>query len=338
MQKPVEQSHKTMKLLVDIEVPSPGETTILHTDPVMLTGSCFTQHIGNRLADLKFMTLQNPNGILFDPQSVCSSLISYIQNKPAEPDDLFFLHELWQSWQHHSQFSGLQQEEVLSGINQARAEAHAFLKKSRWLIITLGTAFSYRLHPTGEAVANCHRAPAQWFHKYLMEIDEISAGLQDCLDKLHAFNDELRIIFTISPVRHIRDGVIENNRSKARLIEAVHHIVHKCDYAHYFPAYELVIDVLRDYRFYDIDLVHPNYAATEFVFNKFMESYTAPEIAPLLEEIKKISAAFRHKPSHPTTTAHKKFQASMLLRINALQQKHPYLDFSEEVRCFEGEK
>lgn len=326
-----------MKLFVDIEIPSPGAATIRHTDPVLLIGSCFTQHIGNRLADLKFTTLQNPNGILFDPHSVCSSLISYIENKPAGPDDLFFLHELWQSWQHHSQFSGLQQGEVLAGINRMREEAHAFLKKSRWLIITLGTAFSYRLQQTGEAVANCHRAPAQWFHKQLMEIDEITTGLRVCMDRLHAFNDELRVIFTISPVRHIRDGVIENNRSKARLIEAVHHVVNRYDYTHYFPAYELVIDVLRDYRFYDIDLVHPNYAATDFVFNKFIESYTAPELSGLLEEIKKINAAFRHTPSHPATAAHKKFLESMHSRIHALQQVYPYVDFKEEVKYFGGE-
>ncbi|MBE7173285.1 MAG: GSCFA domain-containing protein [Williamsia sp.] len=325
-----------MKLFVDIDIPLPGGTTIRHTDPVLLIGSCFTQHIGNRLADLKFTTLQNPNGILFDPHSVCSSLVSYIENKPAGPADLFFLHELWQSWQHHSQFSGMEPEDVLAGINRARQEAHAFLKKSRWLIITLGTAFSYRLQQTGEAVANCHRAPAQWFNKHLMEIDDIVDGLRTCLDSLHVLNQELRIIFTISPVRHIRDGVIENNRSKARLIEAVHQVVKNYSNTHYFPAYELVIDVLRDYRFYDIDLVHPNYAATDFVFNKFIGSYTAPELSGLIEEIKKINLAFRHKPSYPATAAHKKFLESMHARIQTLQQTYPYLDFNEEERYFAG--
>ena len=325
-----------MKLLLDINIPSPGNATIRHTDPVMLVGSCFTQHIGNRLADLKFTTLQNPNGILFDSRSVCNSLVSYVENKPAVPDDLFFLHELWHSWQHHSQFSGMLQEEVLSSINQLRGQAHQFLKKARWLIITLGTAFSYRLQQTGEAVTNCHRAPAQWFNKHLMEIDEIVTGLNNCLEKLHEFNKELHVVFTISPVRHIRDGVIENNRSKARLVEAVHHIVNRYDCAYYFPAYELVIDVLRDYRFYDIDLVHPNYAATEFVFNKFMEAYTPPETAALFEEIKKITNAYRHKPSHPGTAAHQKFLDSMLSRLHTLQQTHPYIDFSEELCYFSG--
>ena len=322
-----------MKLLVDIDIPLPGKK-LGHTDPLMLVGSCFTQHIGNRLADLEFKTLQNPNGILFDARSVCSSLISCIENKPVTPDDLFHLHELWQSWQHHSQFSGLQQQEVLSNINHMQGEAHAFLQKAGWLIITLGTAFSYRLRETGEPVANCHRAPTQWFHKHLMEIDEIQSSLSACLESLHAFNQELRIVFTISPVRHIRDGVTENNRSKARLIEAVHHVVHKYDYAHYFPAYELVIDVLRDYRFYDVDLVHPNYAATEFVFNRFIESYTAPKLSGLLEEIKKIKVAFRHRPSHPGTQAHKNFLESMTARIHALQQVYPYLDFREELLHF----
>ena len=322
-----------MKLVLDINIPSPAEK-IQHQHRIMLMGSCFTQHIGNKLAELKFSTLQNPNGILFDPLSVCSSLLSYADNKPCGAEELFFLHELWQSWQHHSVYSGIQQQEVLDSINLARRQAHAFLLQADWLIITLGTSFSYQLQSTGEAVANCHRAPAKWFDKHLLEIADIKASLENCIQKLSGFNDKLKIIFTISPVRHVRDGVIENNRSKARLIEAVHQLVNRFSHVYYFPAYELVIDVLRDYRFYDIDLVHPNYAATGFVFSKFADHYIEPRLSDVLEEIKSINGAFRHKPSHPATTAHTRFLANTLSRIHTLQQTYPYLDFSEEVAYF----
>ena len=324
-----------MKFFVDIDIPSPP-VQIRHQERILLAGSCFTQHIGNRLAALKFSILQNPNGILFDAKSVCTSLQSYIENTPATPEDLFYYNELWQSWQHHSEFSGQHQEAVVEGINRARADAHHFLSQTGWLIITLGTAFSYRLQSGGEAVANCHRAPAQWFRKHLMEISEIIACLEDTLHRLFAFNPGLKIIFTISPVRHIRDGVTENNRSKARLIEAVHHIVQAFDQAYYFPAYELVIDVLRDYRFYDADLVHPNYAATEYVFDQFSTHYFDPAERDLLEEIRKITTAGKHRSAHPHTEAHQKFVATMRSRIGRLQEMHGYIDFSQELEGFEG--
>ena len=326
---------KLMKLYLDIDIQSPA-TRMQHQDGVMLVGSCFTQHIGNRLADLKFSTLQNPNGIIFDAHSVCRSIDSYIGNKPATANDLFLLNELWQSWQHHSLFSGMQQQTVLNAINSARSQAHVFLKQASWLIITLGTSFSYRLQPSGEPVANCHRAPANWFHKHLMDIAETTACLENTLEALHRFNQALKVVFTISPVRHIRDGVVENNRSKARLLEAVHQVVNKYSYACYFPAYEIVIDVLRDYRFYDADLVHPNYAATEYVFDKFVEHYIHPVTAEAFVEIKKIHASYKHKPAHPATAAHHQFIESTLAKIHRLQQTHPYLDFSREQAFFEG--
>ena len=185
-----------------------------------------------------------------------------MENRKATENDLFLLNELWQSWQHHSRYSGTDRDEVLARINNTRQQAHAFLKKANWLIITLGTSFSYRLVENQSPVANCHRAPSAWFNKHMMGIEETIVALDTMLYRLFQFNPQINIIFTVSPVRHIRDGITENNRSKARLLEAVHHLVNKFSRLYYFPSYELVIDVLRDYRFYDIDLVHPNYQAT----------------------------------------------------------------------------
>lgn len=333
-----------MDLLLDIDIPRSAKT-INHHQKILSVGSCFTEHIGTALSDLKFNVLQNPNGILFDPASVCSSLVSYIQNKEYNSSDLFQLNEVWQSWQHHSRFSGVDKEKVLESINQSQAMAHQFLKEAEWLIITLGTSFSYRLIKTDSSsleqaeqsalpVANCHRAPAPWFQKHLMPVAEIVEALDNMIHQLFYFNKNINILFTISPVRHIRDGLVENNRSKARLIESVHHMVNKFDRLFYFPAYELVIDILRDYRFYSEDMVHPNYLATGFVLENFLATYTNEETQLLITEIKKILLARKHKASHPSTQAHQKFLQINSDKIKVLQERYPYINFDEELEYF----
>jgi hypothetical protein len=332
-----------MQFQLPLQIKSP-EKQINYRDKIFLIGSCFTEHIGNSLGEFKFSTLQNPNGILFDPRSVCSSLISYIEGKQYKKEDLFYLNEIWNSWEHHSRFSNINADECLKSINQSQQQAHIFLKEADWLIITLGSSFSYRL--TTEAtlgglqnnngVANCHRAPSQWFNKHLLTIDETISLLDTTYHRLKQFNPKLKIIFTISPVRHIRDGVIENNTSKARLIEAVHHMINKFSGLYYFPAYELVIDVLRDYRFYDIDMVHPNYPATEFVMEKFNESFIDEQSQQLMEEIKKIVIARKHKAFQPETNAHKTFLKTHLEKAKELQSKFSFLNLSDEINYFKS--
>lgn len=320
-------------MMLDIDIKSP-ETKITYKDKIFLLGSCFTEHIGGRLEEVKFSILQNPSGILFDPVSVSTNLVSYIQNKQYSHQDLFYLNELWQNWNHHSIFSGIEAEQVLENINESQTRAHEYLKDAEWLIITLGSSFSYRLAESKIPVANCHRAPAQWFGKHLLSIDETVAALDEAMHQVLEYNNKIKIIFTISPVRHIRDGVTENNRSKARLIEAVHSLIDGSDRLYYFPAYELVIDVLRDYRFYDIDLVHPNYSATEFVFNKFTDHFIHPDSIKMMEEIKKIVIAFKHKPFQPSTGAHQSFLKSFSEKAMQFQQKYPHIDLGKEITYF----
>lgn len=286
--------------------------------------------------EMKFDALQNPNGILFDPLSVAHSLISYLEPDHYAPHDLFLHDELWQSWKHHGRFADTIQENVLGSINKSQESAHIFLKTTDWLIITLGSAFVYILKEQNKYVANCHRAPANWFTKKLLPIEEMLAALDETLHRLLAFNPKLQIVFTVSPVRHIRDGVIENNRSKARLIEVAHQLVNKFNRTYYFPAYELVIDVLRDYRFYDKDLVHPNYAATKYVLENFMEYYVEPESRILAEEIRKLQVSCKHKPLHPQTHAHRRFLKEQHEKTLELAGKHPFLDFKQELLHFSG--
>jgi hypothetical protein len=332
-----------MDLTIPIQI-STLSNPINYQDNILLMGSCFTEHIGDKLDELKFNVLQNPNGILFDPASVVSSLVSYIQNKQYQTEELFYYNEVWQSWQHHSRFSKTDLQDCLRGINASQQEAHDFLKTANWLIVTLGTSFSYRLTEqvpvsfrrgaVRGGVANNHRTPAGWFNKHLLTIEETTTMLDNCLHQLFQFNPNIKVIFTVSPVRHIRDGVIDNNRSKARLIEVVHHLVNKFDKLYYFPAYELVIDVLRDYRFYDIDMVHPNYQATSFVLDKFMRHFVDEKAQQLAEEIKKIVIARKHKPFQPSTEAHKKFLKTHLEKAQELQRKYPFLNLDEDIRYF----
>ncbi|MBV9962941.1 MAG: GSCFA domain-containing protein [Parafilimonas sp.] len=323
-----------MQFFANINI-RPLEPSITYKDKILLTGSCFTEHIGNFLLEHKFHVLQNPNGILFDPLSVSSSLVSYIQNKKYAEQELFYLNEVWNSWQHHSRFSNIEKSECLRIINESQQEAHNFLKDADWLIITLGSAFTYKLTlAPSQSVANCHKAPAHNFAKHLNTIEEIVTAFDNTIHQLFHFNNKLKIIFTISPVRHLRDGVVDNNRSKARLIESVHHLINKFDKLYYFPAYELVIDVLRDYRFYDIDLAHPNYAATQFVLEKFSEVCFDRSTKELLEEIKKIVIAKRHKPFNPDSTLHKKFLQQQAEKTKQILNKHPYLNLHEELNYF----
>ena len=338
----------SMEFQVRINI-EPLPELISYKDKILLSGSCFTEHIGNALAETKFSVLQNPNGILFDPASVCKSLLSYIENKQYRESDLFQLNEVWHSWQHHSRFSNINLQEAVRVINESQQRAHDFLKEATWLIVTLGSSYSYRLIKStessktppleglgeaGASVANCHRAPASWFNKHLLEIDETTSMLENCLKQLMEFNAGLNIIFTVSPVRHIRDGVTENNRSKARLLETVHYLVDKFENLHYFPAYELVIDVLRDYRFYDIDLAHPNYMATEFVLEKFSETCIDEFSCQLMKEIKKIMIARKHKAFQPETKAHREFLRSYFEKAKILQEEYPFLDLKDELVYF----
>ncbi len=330
-----------MQFQIPIQIPH-IKPPVTYKDKLLLMGSCFTEHIGNYLSDVKFPVLQNPNGILFDPLSVCRSLISYIENKQYKEEDLFCLNEAWHSWQHHSRFSNPNKEEALQKINTSQYDAHRFLKSADWLIITLGSSFVYKfsyndkdvLAQENKSVANCHKAPSKLFYKHLSTIEETVTAFDGTLFRLFHFNPQLKVIFTISPVRHLRDGVIENNRSKARLLEAVHHLVNKFEKLYYFPAYELVIDVLRDYRFYDIDMAHPNYAATQFVLENFFEYCVEPKSKSLSEEIRKIVIAKNHKPFNAASQQHKLFLSSHKAKVEQLQKQHPYLDFSSELNYF----
>lgn len=307
-------------------------------DTVMLMGSCFTDQIGNKISAHKIRTLQNPNGILFNPISISNAVETYLQNRKFDTNDLFFRNELFGSWLHHTSFSGLDKHLVLNKINTAISVANSFLKKADWLIITLGSSFVYEKLPEANdkycgVVANCHKVPADKFKRRLINSHEIKIVLQQLCTRLHEFNNNLKIIFTISPVRHLRDGFVENNRSKAGLIEAVHSVVDdSCIF--YFPSYELIIDDLRDYRFYAEDLVHPNYFATQYVWEKFIGSCLDKNTREVLTEINEINAAMLHRPFNSESQAHRKFLDKYLEKTVAIKKRFPSLNFENELKHF----
>ena len=313
--------------------PKPFNEKINHSQLLFLAGSCFTEQIGSKLAAHKFEIIDNPNGILFNPISISKSIISYIENKRYKDDELFYQNELWGSWEHHTRFSSVSKEECLHKINGSQEAAHSFLKKADWIFLTLGSAFIYELE-NGQVVANCHKVPTDKFKKRLLSSEEVRAVLDDLIQQLKHFNPALKIIFTISPVRHLRDGFVENNRSKATLINVVHQLVDKTEGLFYFPAYELIIDDLRDYRFFAEDMAHPNYAATNYVWEKFIATCIDEPSQQLMKEINSINAARHHKAFNPTSEAHKKFLKTNLEKVQMLQAEHPYINFEKEVLYF----
>lgn len=298
---------------------------INHLDRLLLLGSCFTANIGAALAERGFRTLANPTGIVFDPTAVARHLQMVVQGEKWPAEKLFHANELWNSWEHHSDFSHTSQEAAAKAISAAIAQAHHFLKSASWLVLTFGSAFRYQLAENSQPVANNHRAPSATFTKQLLSVEVMLLELKAAIRAARTLNPQLKILLTVSPVRHHRDGVIDNNRSKARLIELVHQLVEEVPDCHYFPAYELVLDILRDHRWYDIDLVHPNHAATQYVFEQFSTLCMDAATRELASSVYELTLADRHRPRFPETDAHKRFLAETAQKRENLGLKLPWL-------------
>ncbi len=321
--------------------PKVSETNIIYPGNIMLIGSCFTENIGAKFKHHLFEVNENAHGILFNPISVQNALLDIISNKQYTPSDLFFLNELWNSWHHHSRFSGIHQNQVLQKINTSINNAHHFLKKANHLVITLGSAWLYLLNQNapnnnGLVVANNHKAPANWFTKKLMQPTDLTLQLNVLINALKQFNPNIHIIFTISPVRHLREGLVENNRSKAVLIQSVHDVIVGHNKVEYFPAYEYVIDDLRDYRFYAEDLVHPNYLATNYVWEQLLETYISTDTQIIMKQVSELQLALNHKPFNSGSAAHQKFIESCIQKVHTLMLQHPSLPLQEHLHFFKS--
>ncbi len=312
---------------------------IKHTDKLLLVGSCFTEQIGKKLAAHKFNVLENPNGILFNPISIAKAVVGYANQKIFTEEELFYFNELWASREHHTKFSNPEKLFALKHINESQQEAVDFIKNADWILLTLGSAFVYEWKDIiakdnyENVAANCHKIPTDKFNRRLTAPDEIQKMLEKMQVAVRLINPTVKFIYTISPVRHLREGFIENNRSKASLIQAVHTLTNDSD-IFYFPAYELIIDDLRDYRFFAEDLVHPNYAATNYVWEKFVPAVIDEASQILMKDINEINAAMSHKAFNPTSEAHKKFLAVNLTKVLKIKEMNPYLLLNDELEYF----
>lgn len=315
-----------MKLLSELRYQFNG-TPITHHDGLLLLGSCFTANVGSALADRLFRVSYNPTGILFDPSAIARHLQYLAEGRQFDASHLFELDGLWHHWDFHSDFSALTVQDAAAQINAGITAGRQALQQSRWLVLTLGSAFRYERVDSGLPVANNHRAPAAGFRKVLQRVEDMQAELQLAMAAVRQMQPDLQVMLTVSPVRHHRDGLMENNRSKGRLLELVHRLCETDPSCFYFPAYEMVTDVLRDYRWYDIDLVHPNHAATQYVFEQFCAHCMSESTRELAEKAHQWVLGERHRPRFEESAAHKAFLKRKAALRNELATNHPELNW-----------
>jgi len=301
-------------------------------------GSCFSENMGQKLIDQKFNVDMNPFGILYNPESIGNSLRILLEKSVFTEADLFQDQGLWNSFSHHSRFSDTNPEVALEKINSRIQSSHNFLKKADFLMITLGTSWIYKLINSGQVVANCHKVSAAQFDRYRLKVNEIVDTYEALLEKLWAFNPNLKVIFTVSPIRHLKDGAIENQLSKSTLLLAIDHLISKFGDrgCYYFPSYEIMMDELRDYRFYAEDMIHLSPLAINYIFERFTKSMFTVESMEIATEVLKVRKAMEHRPVNPQTVEFRKFVKSSLVQIGQLSQRLPYLDFKLEKEYFEN--
>jgi len=317
--------------------PQKANISIDYQTPALCLGSCFTENIGQLLIDYKFPTSLNPFGILYNPISIKNSLERIMDGSLYELNDLFFHQDLWYSFDHHGSFAHPNPSTALAKINNELDRATKFLTKTNRLLITVGTASVFVYQKTNEVVANCHKLPNTEFEKRRLSVSEIVEALFPILTQLNIKNRDLEVVFTVSPVRHLKDGIIENQRSKATLILAVEELVQKLPFVHYFPAYEFVMDDLRDYRFYEKDMAHPNDQAIRYIWDFFQQTYFSDATIRIFKKVRKIVKASQHRPFHATTSAHQQFVQKQLENINALEKQYPFLTLKKERAIFQAQ-
>lgn len=282
------------------------------------------ENIGKKLEYFKFQNLVNPFGILFHPAAIREFFEKVEQQSVFSDEDVFYHNELWHSFSAHSDLNTSQKGEILKLLNSAVKDALAFLKTASHVIITPGTAWGYRSLETGKIVANCHKLPQKNFTKELTEVEQ---DLRRSVEIIQSLNASAEIILTVSPVRHLKDGFVENQRSKARLISAVHNIVEATQKVHYFPAYEILMDELRDYRFYAEDMVHPNETAINYIWKNFIETWVTSEAEKVMKQVDTIQKGLSHRPFHENSAAHQKFLLDLDRKIQNLQESYPEIRF-----------
>ncbi|MCB9363907.1 MAG: GSCFA domain-containing protein [Flavobacteriales bacterium] len=317
-----------MKLITSAKIPK-SDFKITYKNEVLLMGSCFSQNISKKLEETKFKVAANSFGTIYNPISIADNLNRLVSEKLYTSDDIYnYKNEKLVNFSNQNSCPNINEEKFLSLENEQLSADFFSLKQSDTIILTFGTAWVYEWQETGQIVANCHKIPNVNFTKHLLSVEEIVETYSSILNKLGDKN----IVFTVSPVRHSKNGLHENNLSKSTLHLAIHELVKKFKNCSYFPAYEIVIDELRDYRFYKEDMVHPTDQAINYVWKKFSDTYFSEETNQLKEEIIKINNAASHKPFNYESIEHQQFIKKQLEVINQLKSKNPFLSFEKEIK------
>ena len=317
---------------------TPWHRPLRHSDKLMVMGSCFAEHIGERLERMKFRSIINPYGVLYNPLSITEGLIRLIEQRPFTEKEL---HEFpdggWNTWMHHSRYSQPDKHAALTAINHSLENAAKRLAEADVLILTLGTAWAYRLAETNEVVGNCHKIPERQFVRQRLQVNEIIDAFNKVIDRLSKINPNLRILFTVSPVRHLKDGLHGNQLSKATLLLAVDELCQEHpQQCHYFPAYEIVLDELRDYRFYANDMAHPSPLAIDYVWERFAEHCIEKEAQSFMLQWEKICSGMEHRPFNPQAEKYKQFIEQIIEKIEELKRQYPYIEVEKDInRCYQ---
>lgn len=304
-----------------------------HSDKVLLLGSCFSDNIGAKMQGALIQAMVNPMGTLYNPMSIARGVYRLIDNEPIAGRDLFMQGGVWNSYDFHSRHSLPDKQATIDRMNQRIEQGHQALQQAQLLTITLGTAIVYRLKATGEVVANCHKVPQHEFERRMATVDEMTDELDKMLTRLHEFNAGLRIILTVSPIRHIADGLDTNSLSKALLRVAIHEVMtrHR-EYCDYFPAYEIMLDDLRDYRFYSNDMVHPSDVAVEYIWQAFQATYLDDRSALAVARCERIHKRLQHRPMSASRETVDRFNADTASVVRNLIKEYPYLNNHPELQ------
>ena len=308
-----------MKLSTTVAL-QPLETKIDYHSQLLCMGSCFAENMGNQFAQLGFSQLSNPFGILFQPLALQRLVERALQANYFTQTDLVYHNGLWHCFELHSDCSNPDPEAMLADLNAKQQLLKTQLQQATHIGITLGTAWVYRHLASDRVVANCHKIPQTAFAKELLLVAEIEAALYQLISTIHAVNPNVQLVFTVSPVRHSKDGLVENQRSKAQLLVALHQLLetHK---AYYFPAYEILLDELRDYRFYADDLLHPSPLAIRYIWEKWLSVTTTPETQALIAEVEAVQKSRQHRPFNPDSEEHRIFLEKLEKRERDLLEK-----------------
>ncbi len=320
-----------------VDIPE-SSRKISYSSKLMFIGSCFTEEIGNKLKDNLFDVDVNPFGVIYNPISVYNSLRILLEQRRFTESDLERRGSVWFSWYHHSRFSLPDKQQTLDLINSRIEQSSQFLRQSDFLFVTFGTAWVYVLNKTGQVVSNCHKLPERLFTRRLLEVDEIIKAYEELLPDLWQVNPDLKVVFTVSPVRHWKDGAVGNQVSKSTLILAIHKLLERFEQLEYFPSYEIVMDELRDYRFYADDMIHVGSQGVDYIWLRFGQVYFSADLDRTIKEVQKLVKAREHRPLNPQSDEYRQFVNSTIEKIMLLRKNQPHIRIDSLLEYFLNEK